>query len=94
MIAGFTDLETKAKQIDELFVEEEKNKKMVDKELQTLKEDMFRESQELFRLRQSEANFIAEISGAQVLQPSASATIHRANGHSCTRLILKPFDFQ
>ncbi len=39
------DLETKAKQIDDIFLQEEQNQKQVDRELSLLKEDMFRESQ-------------------------------------------------
>jgi hypothetical protein len=39
------DLETKAKQIDDIFLQEEQNQKQVDRELALLKEDMFRESQ-------------------------------------------------
>jgi chromosome segregation ATPase len=43
---------------------------------------MFRESQELFRLRQSEANLIAEISGAQTADKNLRLKIHTLDSES------------
>mmetsp|Transcript_40081 Transcript_40081/g.95053 ORF Transcript_40081/g.95053 Transcript_40081/m.95053 type:complete len:886 (+) Transcript_40081:189-2846(+) len=59
------DLEKSAQQITELNREQEKALKVTEKELAALKQDMFKQSQELFNLRKEEANLIAEISGAQ-----------------------------
>jgi len=59
------DLEKSAHQIEELNKEQERALKLTDKELTVLKQDMFKQSQELFALRKDEANLIAEISGAQ-----------------------------
>merc|ERR1719215_1980788 len=41
------------------------NLKMVEKEMKTAKENLFKESQELYRLRAEEATTLGEISGAQ-----------------------------
>ena len=59
------DLEKSAQQIEELNREQEKALKLTHKELTALKQDMFKQSQELFALRKDEAGLIAEISGAQ-----------------------------
>ena len=59
------DLEKSAHQIEELNREQDKALKLTHKELTALKQDMFKQSQELFALRKDEANLIAEISGAQ-----------------------------
>mmetsp|Transcript_12121 Transcript_12121/g.27996 ORF Transcript_12121/g.27996 Transcript_12121/m.27996 type:complete len:922 (-) Transcript_12121:343-3108(-) len=58
------DLEKNAKQIHQLHKEEEVRLKATEKELQELKQEMFKKSQALFNLRKEEANLIAEISGA------------------------------
>merc|ERR1712039_238714 len=41
------------------------NLKLVEKEMKAAKENMFKESQELYKLRAEEANTLGEISGAQ-----------------------------
>ena len=47
-----------------------------EKDLRILKESMFKQSQELFRLRQRESNLIAEIAGAQAAGKNLSAKIN------------------
>uniref|UniRef100_A0A7S4M111 Coiled-coil domain-containing protein 39 n=1 Tax=Guillardia theta TaxID=55529 RepID=A0A7S4M111_GUITH len=59
------DLEKSAHQIEMINREQEKTLKSTEKELVALKQEMFKQSQELFNLRKDEANLIAEISGAQ-----------------------------
>jgi len=48
-----------------------------EKELRQLKEAMFKQSQELFSLRQKESNLIAEIAGAQAASKNLTAKINR-----------------
>merc|ERR1719446_57249 len=50
--------------------------------LSALKENMFKQSQELFALRQEEANLIAEISGAQAAGKNLSTKIHQLDQDS------------
>eukprot|EP00945_MAST-04E_sp_MAST-4E-sp1_P001922 g1922.t1 len=59
------DAEQMAKQMEEDLERNEKQFKQVERQVNKLKEVMFKSSQELFTHRQAEANFIAEISGAQ-----------------------------
>ena len=47
-----------------------------------LKEQMFKQSQELFQLRQEEANLIAEISGAQAATKNLSGKVGKLDAQS------------
>jgi len=58
-------VEHTAKQAEAALGETEVALKREVQKLQSLKESMFKQSQQLFALRQEEANLIAEISGAQ-----------------------------
>ncbi len=51
-------------------------------ELAALKEQMFKQSQVLFQLRQEEANLIAEISGAQAASKNLAAKVHKLDQNS------------
>merc|ERR1719440_541999 len=64
--------QTRTKEKDELSKQAEQahgdvmqNLKLVEKEMKTAKENLFKESQELYRLRAEEATTLGEISGAQ-----------------------------
>ncbi|KAH8056161.1 hypothetical protein JL720_14228 [Aureococcus anophagefferens] len=53
-----------------------------DRALAALKESMFKQSQALFALRQEEANYIAEISGAQAQGRNLQSKIRQLDGES------------
>eukprot|EP00741_Cyanophora_paradoxa_P020955 tig00021319_g20230.t1 len=76
-ISAASSLEQRSKEVDEMHRAEELRLKAVEKELNELKENMFKQSQELFKLRQEEANLIAEISGAQTANKNLQLKIHR-----------------
>merc|ERR1719223_1145002 len=66
------DQQVRTKDKDSLSAEAERahgdvtqNLKLVEKEMKTAKENLFKESQELYRLRAEEATTLGEISGAQ-----------------------------
>jgi len=59
------DLEKQSKLVNEMLTETEGTCKDLDKEIKQLKEDQYVRSQELFNVRRVEANYLAEISGAQ-----------------------------
>jgi hypothetical protein len=48
----------------------------VERELDTIKESMFRQSQELFKLRKEEASLVADISGTQSTARNLQGKIH------------------
>jgi hypothetical protein len=50
--------------------------KAVERELDTIKESMFRQSQELFKLRKEEASLVADISGTQSTARNLQGKIH------------------
>eukprot|EP00932_Pfiesteria_piscicida_P016804 SRR837773.3712.p1 GENE.SRR837773.3712~~SRR837773.3712.p1 ORF type:complete len:704 (-),score=395.80 SRR837773.3712:40-1968(-) len=69
---GLADAISKTKDTDQKSQEAEKarqdmlnNLKMVEKEMKSAKDNLYKESQELYRLRAEEANVLGEISGAQ-----------------------------
>jgi len=76
------DLEKNAKQIHSMHREEEVRLKATDKELQELKQEMFKKSQALFSLRKDEANLIAEISGAHTADRNLRDKIKLLDGQS------------
>ncbi|OQS02824.1 flagella associated protein [Thraustotheca clavata] len=69
------DAETLAKNAESDLNAMEAESKRFDKEIALLKDQMFRRSQMLFNLRQTEAGLIAEISGAQAASRNLSAKI-------------------
>eukprot|EP00163_Fabomonas_tropica_P006085 TRINITY_DN15701_c0_g1_i2.p1 TRINITY_DN15701_c0_g1~~TRINITY_DN15701_c0_g1_i2.p1 ORF type:complete len:789 (-),score=351.97 TRINITY_DN15701_c0_g1_i2:152-2518(-) len=71
------DLVRRAKQLEEIHKMEEKKAKQKDKELADLKDTQFKQSQELFKLRQGETNLMAEISGAQTANRNMDSKISR-----------------
>ncbi|ETW04915.1 hypothetical protein H310_04017 [Aphanomyces invadans] len=69
------DAETLAKNAEADLDAMERESKRFDKEIALLKDQMFRRSQALFTLRQSEAGLIAEISGGQAANRNLLAKI-------------------
>ena len=65
----------RAKDAEQRVVEKEQEVAQRVKEVEALKKRTFRASQALFQLRQNEANFIAEISGAQSASKNLKAKI-------------------
>jgi len=77
-----TSLTLEAGQIDKMFKEHQDLHKKTSKELQNLKEAMFKHSHQLFNLRKEEADLIAEISGAQGTSRNLQARIHELDQRS------------
>jgi chromosome segregation ATPase len=77
---GSAEAQAKAAELD--YKEKDLNLKLIEKDIAALKEQMFKQSQELFRLRQAEANQIAEISGAQAATKNLRAKIHKLDQDS------------
>ena len=69
------DLEKAAKQAEEVHQQEEARIRAAERELTSLKERMFHESEKLFAARQDESNIQAEISGADRSSRNASYRI-------------------
>mmetsp|Transcript_36979 Transcript_36979/g.102767 ORF Transcript_36979/g.102767 Transcript_36979/m.102767 type:complete len:901 (-) Transcript_36979:206-2908(-) len=59
------DKEQKSKEAEQARAEMLQTQKMVEKEMKAAKDSLYKESQELYRLRAEEANTLGEISGAQ-----------------------------
>ncbi|CAM9894366.1 unnamed protein product [Ectocarpus sp. 12 AP-2014] len=69
-------VEATAKSAEEELQQREAELKASKKRLATAKELMFRDSQKLYALRQEEANFIAEICGAQATMKNLQTKVH------------------
>ncbi len=76
------NLEKLAGRIDELHRQHKERLEQLDKALQGSKESMFKHSHELFNLRKTEANLIAEISGAQGASRNLQARIRELDQRS------------
>jgi predicted nuclease with TOPRIM domain len=48
-------------QVDAYYKEHEEALKSVEREIEVMKENMFKHSQELFKLRKEEANLVADV---------------------------------
>lgn len=79
---GTDDVEAVAQMREDELKGKETDLTAAEKELRVLKESMFRQSTELFKLRQEESNLIAEISGAQAASKNLSAKIHKLDQQS------------
>ena len=75
-------VEFTAKEAEQAIVDREKEVKVGEKLVTTLKEQMFRASQQLFATRQEEANFISEISGSQAASKNLSTKLHSFDAES------------
>ena len=83
--AGFKDtqkLEQHSAQIDALHAQNKERLAQLDKALQATKDAMFKHSHDLFTLRKTEANLIAEISGAQGASRNLQSRIRELDGRS------------
>lgn len=76
------DQNLKAQQVNALFKEHVDRLSAVTKEVQACKEHMFKHSHELFTLRKSEADLIAEISASQGTSRNLQARIHELDQRS------------
>lgn len=80
--AGTEDVEAVAQVREEELKAKEAELEQAEKELRGLKESMFKQSQQLFTLRQTESNLIAEIAGAQAAAKNLAAKIHKLDQQS------------
>ena len=90
-----TDLEKQSKLINDMLTETENTFKELDREMNMLKEEQYLKSQELFNVRKSEANLLAEISGAQAQNKNMLAKVNQLDQEtfkqqvwSCQRVFL------
>ncbi|KAJ3209310.1 Coiled-coil domain-containing protein 39 [Dinochytrium kinnereticum] len=70
-------LEAKAHELQEILKAEEFRSKEMDRELKIIREQHFKKTQELFRLKQEEKNMQAEITGGEAALKNLRSTIHR-----------------
>ena len=76
------DLSSRSKQVDDLHARHEKDLQDIEKDLRSMKEEMFKESHDLFALRKQEANLIALISSSQGSSRNLQARIHELDQRS------------
>jgi hypothetical protein len=74
--------EVTAKEAELAVAEREKEVVAAEKVITSLKEKMFRSSQQLFAMRQEEANLISEISGSQAASKNLSTKLTSFDGES------------
>jgi hypothetical protein len=74
-------------QLETFFKQMEQEMVAKEKEIERLKADVFRQSQELFKERQDEANFMMEITGAQAAAKNLHLQITRHGPLSCSLLM-------
>ncbi|KAJ3117225.1 Coiled-coil domain-containing protein 39 [Phlyctochytrium bullatum] len=70
-------LEAKAHELQEILKAEEYRSKEMDRDLKIIREQHFKKSQELFKLKQEEKNLQAEITGGEAALKNLKSTIHR-----------------
>ncbi|KAI8810779.1 hypothetical protein BJ742DRAFT_174806 [Cladochytrium replicatum] len=70
-------LEAKSQQLQEILKEEEFRNKELDRELKLMREQHFKKSQELFKLKQEEKNLIAETVGGEAAIRNLKSKIHK-----------------
>jgi chromosome segregation ATPase len=76
------DLDERRKQVEMYFKAEEQKLNSVEKEIDKLKLQQFKESQELFKLHQEEQNLSSEINGAIASEKNLQAKIHKLDNES------------
>jgi UDP-glucose:O-linked fucose beta-1,3-glucosyltransferase len=64
------------------YKQEEQRLSKAEKELNDLKAQIFKHSQELFKLRQEGQNYLSEINGATAADKNLQAKIHRLDAES------------
>ena len=75
-------MEDRVAAIEANHVAEEARLEEMDRALQGQKDSIFREAQKLFKLREAEANYIAEIQGAQAAKKTLLASINKLDAQS------------
>eukprot|EP00756_Hemistasia_phaeocysticola_P014777 Hpha_TRINITY_DN15359_c3_g7::TRINITY_DN15359_c3_g7_i1::g.88239::m.88239 len=76
------DLEKQNKLVHDLLVQTEQSLKDHDRDMQQLKDEQYIKSQELFNVRKQQANFLAEISGAQAQNKNMASKIAQLDQES------------
>ncbi|KAJ3076829.1 Coiled-coil domain-containing protein 39 [Podochytrium sp. JEL0797] len=77
MMGDTMSMEAKAAELQDILHNEEARNKALDKEVKVLREQQFKRTQELFRLRQEEKNLTAEITGSEATLKNLNSTIHK-----------------
>ncbi|KAI9358333.1 hypothetical protein DFJ73DRAFT_957800 [Zopfochytrium polystomum] len=70
-------MEAKAAELEAILRAEEWKNKELDRELKLLREQQFKRTQELFRLKQDEKNLAAEITGSEAALKNLKGTVHK-----------------
>jgi chromosome segregation ATPase len=70
-------LDARAKQLEAYHKQEESRNRAMDKELVDLKQQLFKHSQEMFQLKQTEGNLLSEISGSSAAAKNLQSKIHK-----------------
>jgi chromosome segregation ATPase len=77
-----SDLERQNKLVADLVTETEKSLKALDKETARVKDEQYKNSQELFAVRRQQSTYLAEISGAQAQGKNMAAKIAQLDQES------------
>ena len=81
-------LDARAKQLESYHKQEELRNRSIDKELADLKQQIFKHSQEIFRLKQQESNLTSEINGSQAAAKNMQSKIHKLDAESMKQMEL------
>lgn len=81
-------LDQRAKQLEEYHKQEEARNKAMEKELTDLKQQTFKHSQDMFHLKQREANLLSEISGSSAASKNLQSKIHKLDSESMKQMEL------
>lgn len=81
-VKAAADLDQQNKVVSNLLAETEQSMKALDKEVSRIKDEQYQNSQQLFNVRRQQANFLAEISGAQAQGRNMAAKIAQLDAES------------
>ena len=76
------NLEKQNKLVNDLLTQTDQSLKALDQEMQQLKDEQYSKSQDLFTVRKGQANFLAEISGAQAQNKNMVTNINKLDQES------------
>eukprot|EP00906_Rhabdomonas_costata_P009731 RCo013728 len=76
------DMEKQAKLVSDMLAETEDSFRELEKQMTALKAENYQKSQELFAVRKTEANYLAEISGAQAQNKNMQAKVAQLDQES------------
>lgn len=77
-------IDARAKQLEIYHKQEEYKNRQIDKELADLKQQMFKHSQEMFQLKQTEANLVSDINGSTAASKNLQSKIHKLDAEVYT----------